>query len=301
MGARAARLLLQVCLVAWLLAVVLPFAWVGVTSGRATEEIFRAPFGWPGDWGGALASNYRKAWIQSRFADYFRNSVVVVSASLILLLAIACPAAYALARYPSRSFRFLRVYFLAGMMVPVQLLLVPLFFQYKDWSEALTGGLSPLFAWFGQSPVEVSLADSHPGLILLYVSLSLSFTLFVLTSFFRTLPTELHEAGIMDGCGEFRVFWNVMLPLAKPGVVTAAIFNFIGLWNEYFLALVFINTEEYKTLPLGLAAVSIQANYRSDFGLLFAGLVIVMLPTLVVYIFLQRYLTQGITLGALKG
>lgn len=301
MDTSGGRFLLHVCLIAWLLAVVLPFGWVIVTSARSTEEIFRAPFGWPEDWSGSLGANYRKAWVKSHFEDYFLNSVLVVSSSLALLLAIACPAAYALARYHSRTFRWLLVYFLSGMMVPVQLLLVPLFFQYKDWSEALTVALSPLFAWFGQDHVEVSLADSHPGLVLLYVSLSLSFTLFILTSFFRTLPTELYEAGIIDGCGEFRAFWTVMLPLAKPGVVTAAIFNFIGLWNEYFLALVFINTDKYKTLPLGLAAVSIQANYRSDFGLLFAGLVIVMLPTLVVYIFLQRYLTQGITLGALKG
>jgi ABC-type glycerol-3-phosphate transport system permease component len=111
----------------------------------------------------------------------------------------------------------------------------------------------------------------------------------------------LYEAGIIDGCSELRVFVSVMLPLAQPGIMAAAIFNFIGLWNEYFLALVFINSDRYKTLPLGLAAVSIQANYRSDFGLLFAALVIVMLPTLLVYAFLQRYLTEGITLGALKG
>lgn len=103
------------------------------------------------------------------------------------------------------------------------------------------------------------------------------------------------------GAGSGGSFFSIMLPLARPGLITTGIFNFIGLWNEYFLALVFINSDQYKTLPLGLAAVSIQANYRSDFGLLFAGLVIVMFPTLVVYVMLQRWLTQGITVGALKG
>jgi ABC-type glycerol-3-phosphate transport system permease component len=105
----------------------------------------------------------------------------------------------------------------------------------------------------------------------------------------------------MDGCGEYRVFWHIMLPLARPGLVTAAIFNFLGIWNEYLFALVFVNTHEKKTLPLGLASVSIQAQYKTDFGLMFAGLVIVMVPTLVVYGLLQRQLTRGITVGALKG
>jgi N-acetylglucosamine transport system permease protein len=111
----------------------------------------------------------------------------------------------------------------------------------------------------------------------------------------------LREAAIMDGCGEYRTFWHVMLPLAKPGLITAAIFNFLGIWNEYIFALVFVNTPENKTLPLGLASVSMQAQYRTDFGLLFAALVIVVLPTLLVYVVLQRQLTEGITAGALKG
>jgi ABC-type glycerol-3-phosphate transport system permease component len=293
--------LAYLCLVVWLLAVALPFAWVLVTSTRSTEEIFRSPFGLPEHFQQSAGTNYANAWVKSNFSGYFLNSLMVVSASLVLLFVIACPAAYALARYKSRTFSFLLVYFLSGMMIPVQLLLVPLFFQYKDWSLVLTRWGHPLLSAFGMQHTVISLADSHPGLVILYVALSLSFTLFVLTSFFRTLPGELYEAGIMDGCGEFHAFFDVMLPLAKPGVVTAAIFNFIGLWNEYFLALVFINSEKYKTLPLGLASVSIQANYRSDFGLLFAGLVIVMLPTLVVYVFLQRHLTEGITMGALKG
>lgn len=285
----------------WLLAVTLPFVWVVLTSARSTEEIFRSPFGLPENFLDSLATNYSKAWIKSGFSNFFLNSVVVVFTSLGLLGLVACPAAYALARSRGRIYRYLLVYFLAGMMVPIQLLLVPLFFQYRDWSETLTAFLKPLFVLMGNDHWVVSLADSQPGLILLYVSLSLPFTLFVLQSFFRSLPTELYEAGLMDGCGEWRVFFSIMLPLARPGLITTGIFNFIGLWNEYFLALVFINSDQYKTLPLGLAAVSIQANYRSDFGLLFAGLVIVMFPTLVVYVMLQRWLTQGITVGALKG
>src|SRR5262249_48761305 len=140
-----------------------------------------------------------------------------------------------------------------------------------------------------------------PGLILIYVAASLPFSIFVLTAFFRTLPGELREAALIDGASEWQVFKTVMMPIAKPGLITVAIFNFLGLWNEYLFALVFLNSDNLKTLPLGLASISIQAQYKSDFGLMFAGLVIVMLPTLFVYILLQEKLTKGVTLGALKG
>jgi len=288
-------------LIAWLFAVVFPFVWVLQTSTRSTQEIFRSPFGIPSDFWGSLKANYTKAWVESNFSDYFANSLIVVLSTMVLLFILACPAAYTLARKRSRTSRFLLIYIVSGMMVPAPLLLVPLFFQYKDWSAKLTEWFSPMLSMIGYENATISLADSQPGLVILYTALALPFTIFVLTSFFRTLPTSLYEAGIMDGCSEFRVFWSVMLPLARPGLITVAIFNFIGLWNEYFFALVFINSDKYKTLPLGLASVSIQANYRSDFGLLFAGLVIVLLPTLLVYIFLQSYLVRGITVGALKG
>ncbi len=106
---------------------------------------------------------------------------------------------------------------------------------------------------------------------------------------------------MMDGASEYRIFFRVMMPIARPGLVTVAIFNFLGLWNEYLFGLVFLNSDSLKTLPMGLASISIQAQYKSDFGLMFAGLVITMLPTLLVYIFLQEKLTKGITVGALKG
>jgi ABC-type glycerol-3-phosphate transport system permease component len=203
-------------------------------------------------------------------------------------------AAYVLARFNFRGNRILFLYFLSGLMIPAQLVLVPLFFQFSYMSEWGSWALAPL-------GLELKLHDSLSGLIIIYIALSLPFTILVLTGFFKSLPGELRESAIMDGCGEYRAFWHIMLPLARPGLVTAAIFNFIGLWNEYLFALVFVNSPEKKTLPLGLASVSMQAQYKTDFGLMFAGLVIVIVPTLLVYIVLQRQLTRGITLGALKG
>ena len=130
------------------------------------------------------------------------------------------------------------------------------------------------------------------------------FAVFVLTAFFRSLPASLHEAALIDGAGEFGAFWHVMLPLARPGLVTVGIFLFLGNWNEFFVAFVTLSgkdSEAIRTLPLGLANVTIVSQYRSDWGLAFAGLVLMMLPVLIAYIFLQKQLTKGITAGAVKG
>ena len=292
----------------WLIAVVFPMVWVAFNSVRSSQEIFENPFGapWlitgspyadeasvPTPWEAAKA-NFTNAWVKSHFSRFFLNSVLVTSISLVCVLAFSAMAAYVLTRFQFRGRKILFLFFISGMMIPAQLVLVPLFFQFSTMSE----GLSRLTVFFGY---EVQLHDSLSGLITIYIALSIPFTILVLSGFFRSLPGTLREAGIIDGCGEYAVFWHIMLPLARPGLVTAAIFNFIGLWNEYFFALVFVNSTEKKTLPLGLASVSIQAQYKTDFGLLFAGLVIVLVPTLIVYFLLQRQITRGITLGALKG
>jgi ABC-type glycerol-3-phosphate transport system permease component len=291
-------------LAAWLVAVTLPLLWVGVNALRSSREFVENPFGLPWLLTGApadapdpwlaLRQNFHRAWVESQFSDFFLNSVLVTAASLLGVLALSAMASYALARFDFRGNRALYLYFISGMMIPAQLLLLPLFFQFSALSRAGSALLAPL-GW------ELRLHDSLAGLVLLYVALSLPFTILILTGFFRSLPGELREAGIIDGCGEYRVFWHIMLPLARPGLVSAAIFNFLGIWNEYLFALVFLNAPEKKTLPLGLASVSMQAQYKTDFGLMFAGLVILIVPTLLVYALLQRRLTAGITAGALKG
>jgi ABC-type glycerol-3-phosphate transport system permease component len=150
----------------------------------------------------------------------------------------------------------------------------------------------------------LGLLNSRLGLILVYTANGLPFAIFILAGFFRTLPRALYEAAVIDGCGEFSAFWRVMLPLAKPGLVTVAIFQFIGVWKEYFYAFMLLGGDpggKSRTLPLGLANLSITAEYRSDYGMLFAGLVLVTVPILVVYACLQRRIVKGVAAGALKG
>lgn len=312
-GTRSARgtvltAVVYVLLVLWLIAVVAPLLWVVLNSFRSSQEIFSSPFGLPWlvtgvperyassvpDAWQAVVDNYRSAWTKSHFSSFFVNSLLVTLVSLAGILSASAMAAYVLARFSFRGNRLLFMYFISGMMIPAQLVLVPLFFQFSELSAWGSAALHPL-------GLELRLHDTLSGLITIYIALSLPFTILVLTGFFKTLPGALREAAIVDGCTEYGVFRHVMLPLSKPGMVTAAIFNFLGLWNEYLFALVFVNTTGKKTLPLGLASVSMQAQYRTDYGLMFAGLVIVLLPTLAVYLLLQRQLTRGITVGALKG
>ena len=292
----------------WLLAVVLPLLWVLGTSAKSTQEIYKNPFGPPAAivrpsarTARPMVENFQKAWVGSRFSRYFVNSAKVVVVSLALLLLLGSMAAYALARFDFPGRGFIHGLFVSGLLIPMQLILIPLFFQYADMSEAATGVLAPIARSLGMGELAVSLHDSHVGLVVIYVAASLPFTVFTLTAFFRTLPGGVREAAMLDGASETRTFFSVMLPLAKPGLVTVAIFNFLGLWNEYLFGMVFLSSDSLKTLPLGLAGISMQAQYKSDFGLLFAGLVIAMLPTLAVYLALQEQLTKGITAGAIKG
>ena len=165
------------------------------------------------------------------------------------------------------------------MMFPHFLVVVPLFFMLRD----------------------LHLLDTMFGLITIYVAYSLSFTIFVLGGFFQTLPNELMEAAMLDGCTHTSTFWKIMLPLAKPGMYVVGIFVAIGLWNEYNLALVFMPSPQNKTLPLGIANLTMTQQYQSDWGALFAGLVIVMAPVTIVYWIFRERIHQAMLAGAIKG
>ncbi|MGI8923822.1 MAG: carbohydrate ABC transporter permease [Fimbriimonadales bacterium] len=258
------------------LSVVVPLMWVLLTSLKSGPEVFASPWGLPKSpqW-----QNYSNAWQQAGVGKYFLNSLLVTLGTLLILLPIGAMAAYVLARYPFRGSKTIFGTFLGGMMFPNFLIVVPLFFLLKS----------------------MGMLDTKTGLILVYVAYSLSFTIFVLTGFFQSLPNELAEAAMIDGCTHSSTFWRVMLPLAKPGLVVVGIFNAIGLWNEYGLALVLVNSEENRTLPLGIANLVMTQHYQSDWGALFAGLVIVMLPVLMVYWIYRDKIHETMLAGAVKG
>lgn len=269
---------MYVLLVGYLGATVLPFLWLMMTSFKQSREVFLDPFALPSIW---VFENYQRAWTVGHFGSYFWNSVLLTTSTVAATLLLASTAAYALSRFAFSGAKATQFYFLAGMMVPIQLAVVPLFFQMKA----------------------LGLLNTRFGLGLVYLATSLPFAVFLLVGFFRGLPSSLREAALLDGASEWTVFWKVMLPLARPGLATVAIITFLGVWNEYLVAFMLLSgegSEALRTLPLGLASLTVVGQFRTDFGMIFAGIVIVMLPTLLIYVALEKHLTRGLTLGANK-
>jgi len=278
---RTSRPLIFAVLVGYAVWVVFPMLWVAYSSLKPDAAIFNDTFAVPA-MEDLRTENYAAAWIEARFGDYFLNSVFVTTTAVGLIVFLGSTTAYALARFYHPAGMPTFWIFLAGMMIPAQLAMVPLFFELRA----------------------IGLLNSRLGLILVYTANGLPFAIFILAGFFRSLPRTLYEAAIIDGCGEWAAFHRVLLPLARPGLITVAIFQFIGVWKEYFFAFMLTSGDVgggVRTLPLGLANLAITAQYNSNYGSLFAGIVLVTLPILIVYTLLQRHIVKGVTAGALKG
>lgn len=262
----------------WLffISVIFPMLWTILTSLKTSDELFKSPWALPvaPQW-----DNYVRAWTKINVGTYIFNSVFVSALSLFFIMMLGAMVAYALARFEFPGNRVIYFYFISAMMIPGFLGFIPAWFQLRD----------------------MGLLGTHAGLIVMYTSSSLPFTIFFLYAFFKTLPKELEEAAVMDGANLFVVYFRVMLPLATSGILTIGIFNFLGVWNEYFWALISISEDALKTLPLGMANLAQVAQYATDWGAMFAGFVIMLVPTFLVYAIFQSRLTAGVTIGALKG
>lgn len=247
--------------------------WVLVQSVRDTRSILNDPWGVPAR---LELGNYVTAWTGSGFAVATLNSTMTALISAVLIVLVSAPAAYWLSRYETWFTNTLTMYFVLGLGVPLQVILIPLFVMLNY----------------------VSLTNSLVGLVVVYVGTSIPFTVFLLTGFFRSLPIELEEAAAIDGSSPFATFWRIMLPLAKGGILTAFVLQLISHWNETLLALTLLQSTRNYTLPVALIAFVQQQTYSgADWGGLFAGLVIVIFPMLAVYLWLGRRLSEGLTLG----
>lgn len=259
----------------WSLLVLLPFAWTVVSSFKTNREIFASPFSLPREW---RYQNYVDAWNTAGIGSYFFNSVVVVFSALVLTMVMGAMSAYVLARFDFRGRTVLRYLIVAGLTFPVFLAVVPLFFILQ----------------------QVGVLNTLPGLILSYATYAYPFTVFFLLSFFEELPGEIAEAASIDGASEWRTFFQVMLPMAGPGMAAVAILNFVGLWNQFLLPVVLNSDRSNYVLTQGLAAFASQAGYDVNFGALFAGAVMTVVPVLVVYLVFQRRLQGAVSAGGLK-
>ncbi|HEY4422102.1 MAG TPA: carbohydrate ABC transporter permease, partial [Pseudonocardia sp.] len=222
--------------------------------------------------------NFARAWTTANIGTYFVNSLIVVCAAVVLVMLLGSMVAYVLARYEVPGRGVIYYAFIAGMTFPIFLALVPLFFVVQN----------------------LGMLGTYQGLILVYTAYALPFTVFFMTGFFRTLPSALAEAAMLDGCSHAGVFFRIMLPLARPGLISVGIFNFLGLWNQYMLPLVLMPDSDHYVLSQGLAVLAANQGYRSDWSALFAGLVIALLPVLAVYVVFQRRIQDGLSVGAIK-
>jgi len=234
-----------------------------------------------------VVANYTFAWNTARMGNYMLNSLMVSVLTVGVTTVCASMAAYALTRFEFVGRNAVLFAFIGAMVIPAQLYIVPLFLMVQNW-QVTAGG------------VHFSFMDSRLGLSLIYAAAGLPFATFLLTGFYRTLPGTLREAAAIDGCGEWQIFTDVYFPLAAPGMATAAIFQFLGVWNEYQFALVFLTNDKLKTLPVGLYNLSVSQQYAANWSALFAGVTILCLPTFLIFVILQERIVAGLTVGAVK-
>ncbi len=259
----------------WLYAAIsiAPLLLMVSNSLRTTQDMAQNPLGLPlpPDF-----TSYQKAWVTASFETYFFNSIFVTVASVVLSTAVSLLAAYAFARTRSKMFTSLEGLFLSGLMLPVYLAILPLFFLLDS-----LGMISNLWS-----------------LILVYAALGIPFSTFVLAAFFRQLPIELDEAARLDGAGPFQTFWRVHLPLVKPAIATVIVFRFVPVWNDFFYPLILIRDRDSYTLPVGITRFF--GEYQTDWATLFAGLTLATIPLVVLFLIATKQIVSGLTAGMSK-
>lgn len=256
------------------LLVILPMVFLLLSSFRETSDIFVNPFGLPKS---LSLTNYQDVLVTGEYGTYLKNSLIVTGGSLVMILLFSATAGFVLGRYTFRGNAFIYSIFLAGMLFPAKLVLVPLFIQLKN----------------------LNLLNSHLGLMFVYAAGALPAAVFIMTGFFRSLPADLENAARIDQASEWKIFTKILVPLVRPGLAIVAIYSAIPIWNDFLLPLVFLQDPEKKTLMQGLTVFFGQNS--SNWGALFAGLSLAALPLIALYLALSEQFIKGMTAGAVKG
>lgn len=286
LGSMAFRGFSHIFLFVWALMVVVPMLWVVLSAFKADDQIINDPLSFiPDTWNW---SNFSRAWEKGRFSDLFINTIVIVGGGVFLTMLLGSMAAYVLARFQFPGNKIIYYLFLSGFAFPVYLAAIPLFKVTDKIGDSI-----PILG-----------LNSHVMMIAVYIAWSMSFTVFFMHSFFRTLPTTIAEAAYVDGASHTKTFFKVMLPMAKPGLISIGIFNVIGQWNQWYLPVLLMNPdpgqEKNHVLATGVLDLAVNQGYKSDWSGLFAGVTLAMLPVLAVYLVFQRQIQAGLTSGTLK-
>ena len=269
------------------LAILIPVLWVVMASVKATPEHYGSPWALPTHihW-----QNFADAWTKANMGGYIAYSVFVTALALVILLVVALPASYCLARFKFVSQKFLKTCFMAGLFINVNYIVVPIYLMLSDGDKWLKDLLGTGF-----------LLNNHVVVAIVYAATALPFTIYLLSSYFATLPHDFEEAAYIDGAGYTRTMLQVIFPMAKPSIITVVLFNFLSFWNEYIIIKTLVSDRDMWTLPAGVLNLMQAQRAAAEYGPMYAGLVLVMLPVLILYICVQKNLTKGMTVGGLKG
>ena len=278
-----------VYLVLGLLAVLIlvPVLWVVMASVKETVEHYGNPWALPTHihW-----QNFVDAWNKADMGAYMGHSVLVTGLALVILLVVALPASYCLARFKFVGQKFLNTCFMAGLFINVNYIVVPIYLMLADGDKWLKNFLGNGF-----------LLNNHVVVAIVYAATALPFTIYLLSSYFATLPHDFEEAAYIDGAGYWRTMLEIIFPMAKPSIITVVLFNFLSFWNEYIIVKTLVVDKDLWTLPAGLLNLMQAQQSAAEYGPMYAGLVLVMLPVMILYICVQKNLTKGMTVGGLKG
>lgn len=267
------RLLISLIFVGLAASMLYPLYVTLITSFKTLPDYQRNSFGLPKTW---TLSNFSEAWSRGHVGEYARNSIVVTAMALILLVVVVAPAGYAFAQLKFPGQRIFLAAVVSIVIISPSLQIIPIFKMAATYH----------------------LIDSHAGLALIYVSLSLPFGIYLMSAYFEGVPASIFDAATVDGAGPFTAFLRIALPIARPGLLTLVTFSFLGFWNEYIFGLIILLDPAKRTLPVGVA--SLQSTSYTSQPLLAAGLVITMIPCVLIFLLLQRNLNEGLTAGAVK-
>lgn len=276
------KIFVYVALITLAISIIVPIAWVFLASLKSQLELVSGnPFDFPKQ---MLWSNFADAFVKARMGDYLLNTIIVTALSLVILLVVALPASYVLARFDFVGKKFFNGLFMAGLFVNVNYIVLPIFLMLFNADIKLG--------------VDFFL-NSKFWLSVVYAATALPFTIYLLTGYFKTLPKAYEEAACIDGCGYFKTMTKIMIPMARPSIITVILFQFLAFWNEYIIAFTFMDKDN-ATLAVGVKYLMADAKSQANFGVMYAGLVIVMIPTLILYICVQKKITQGMSIGGMK-
>ena len=282
------RAFIYLVLILLAVSIIVPVLWVFMASIKQNSEFYGNPWALPL---GFYWQNFVNAWTTAKMGDYMLNSVLVTALALAILLVVALPAAYCLSRFKFWGGKFLNTAFMAGLFINVNYIVVPIFLMLRDGDTFLKNTFGTSF-----------LLNNLVVLAIVYAATALPFTIYLLSGYFATLAHDYEEAAYIDGAGYGRTMIKIIFPMAPPSIITIILFNFLSFWNEYIISMTLMSSATgAKTLPVGLLNLMQAQQSAAQYGTMYAGLVLVMLPTLILYICVQKKLIQGMTVGGLKG